>query len=154
MTSKEKTSLYSKLKIFPFPILPLKPLSNTKSFGTLKITVTPLGETAKNFFVSLIVSAYILLERTEIIKFARILLGAIFEKDACKKIGMYFNRTNEIFLKFLASQLLDAIVVGVLTTIAMSLLRVRYAVLLGIIIGLFNMIPYFLPSLATLSKIL
>lgn len=96
-----------------------------------------------NFFVSLIVSAYILLERTEIIKFARKLLGAIFEKDACKKIGMYFNRTNEIFLKFLASQLLDAIVVGILTSIAMSLLGVKYAVLLGIMIGLFNMIPYF-----------
>lgn len=96
-----------------------------------------------NFFVSLIVSAYILLERAEIIGFARRLLGAIFEKDTCKKIGKYFNRTNEIFLKFLASQLLDAIVVGVLTSIAMSILGVKYAVLLGVMIGIFNMIPYF-----------
>ena len=58
-------------------------------------------------------------------------------------IGKYFNRTNEIFLKFLASQLLDAIVVGVLTSIAMSILGVKYAVLLGVMIGIFNMIPYF-----------
>lgn len=96
-----------------------------------------------NFFVSLIVSAYILLERTEIIKFAKRLSGAIFEKETFNKIGIYFNRTNEIFLKFLASQLVDAIVVGILTSIAMSLLGVKYAVLLGIMIGLFNMIPYF-----------
>mgnify|MGYP000040077122 FL=1 len=96
-----------------------------------------------NFFVSLIVSAYILLERNEIVKFAKKLSGAIFSKETCNKIGLYFNRTNEIFLKFLSSQLLDAIVVGILTSIAMSLLGVKYAVLLGIMIGLFNMIPYF-----------
>lgn len=96
-----------------------------------------------NFFVAIIVSAYILLERSEILEFARKLSKAIFEENTCKKIGKYFNRTNEIFLKFLTSQLLDAIVVGVLTSVAMSLLGVKYAVLLGIMIGLFNMIPYF-----------
>ena len=96
-----------------------------------------------NFFVSLIVSAYILLERGEIIKFARKFSNSVFEKSTCKKMGTYFNRTNDIFLKFLASQLLDAIVVGILTSIAMSLLGVKYAVLLGVLIGLFNMIPYF-----------
>ena len=96
-----------------------------------------------NFFVSIIVSAYILLERGEIIKFARKLSKAVFQESTCKNIGKYFNRTNDIFLKFLASQLLDAMVVGVLTSIAMSLLGVKYSVLLGIMIGLFNMIPYF-----------
>lgn len=96
-----------------------------------------------NFFVSIIVSAYILLERGEILKFLRKITNAIFEKNTCKNISKYFHRTNEIFLKFIASQLLDAIVVGVLASIAMSILGVKYAVLLGIMIGLFNMIPYF-----------
>jgi len=96
-----------------------------------------------NLFVSIIVSSYILLERKEIIKFAKRFIQAIFKEETCEKIGKYFNRTNEIFLKFLASQLLDAIVVGILTSIAMSLLGVKYAVLLGVMIGLFNMIPYF-----------
>lgn len=96
-----------------------------------------------NFFVSIIVSAYILLERGEILKFLRKISNAIFEENTCKSISKYFHRTNEIFLKFIASQLLDAIVVGVLTSIAMSILGVRYAVLLGVMIGLFNMIPYF-----------
>lgn len=96
-----------------------------------------------NFFVSIIVSAYILLERGEILKFLRKITNAIFEENTCKNISKYFHRTNEIFLKFIASQLLDAIVVGVLASIAMSILGVKYAVLLGVMIGLFNMIPYF-----------
>ena len=96
-----------------------------------------------SFFVSIIVSAYVLLERGEIVNFLRKLSKAIFEEKTCKNIAKYFNRTNEIFLKFIASQLLDGIVVGVLTSIAMSILHVKYAVLLGVMIGLFNMIPYF-----------
>lgn len=96
-----------------------------------------------NFFVSIIVSAYILLERSEIIKFGKKFFSAVCEEDTYKRIKTYFNRANDIFLKFLVSQLLDAIVVGILTSIAMSILGVKYAVLLGVMIGLFNMIPYF-----------
>ena len=60
-----------------------------------------------------------------------------------QKIRKYFNRGNEIFFKFLTSQILDAILVGILVSIAMTILKVKYAVLLGFLIGLFNLIPYF-----------
>lgn len=96
-----------------------------------------------DFFVSVIVSAYILLERREIISFAKKFANSLFESKTCNKISKYFNRINEIFLKFLGSQLLDAIVVGVLTSVAMSMMGVKYSVVLGIMIGIFNMIPYF-----------
>ncbi|MBO5004676.1 MAG: AI-2E family transporter [Clostridia bacterium] len=96
-----------------------------------------------DFFVAIIVSVYILLERTEIVKFIKKLTRAMFNKNTYDNINKYFDRTNEIFLKFLASQLLDAIVVGILTSIAMSIMGVKYAVLLGFLIGISNMIPYF-----------
>lgn len=96
-----------------------------------------------DFFVAIIVSIYILLERTEIIEFVKKLNRAIFKKNTYNSINKYFDRTNEIFLKFLASQFLDAIVVGILASIAMSIMGVKYAALLGFLIGLFNMIPYF-----------
>lgn len=96
-----------------------------------------------SFFVALIVSVYILLERREILGFAKKLTGAIFEKNVYDNISYYFGKTNEVFFKFLASQLIDAIIVGILSSIAMSIMNVKYAVLLGFMIGLFNMIPYF-----------
>ena len=96
-----------------------------------------------DFFVSIIVSVYILLERTEIVGFIKKLTKSIFDEDIYNNINKYFDRTNEIFLKFLASQFLDAIVVGILTSVAMSIMGVKYGVLLGFLIGLFNMIPYF-----------
>lgn len=106
-----------------------------------------------DFFVAIIVSVYILLERTEIVKFIKKLIRAIFNESTYNNINKYFDRTNEIFLKFLASQLLDAIVVGILTSIGMSIMGVKYAVLLGFLIGLSNMIPYFGAVIAVVISI-
>lgn len=96
-----------------------------------------------DFFVSLIVSIYVLLERTQILKFIKKLAGAIFKEKTYRAVGKYFNDTNTIFFKFLSSQILDAIVIGILTSIAMMILGVKYAILLGFLIGLSNLIPYF-----------
>ncbi|MBO5413742.1 MAG: AI-2E family transporter [Clostridia bacterium] len=96
-----------------------------------------------DIFVAIIVSVYILIERGQIIEFFKKLTAAIFQKETYENIGKYFDRTNNIFFNFLASQVLDGIVVGTLTSIAMSILGVKYAVLLGFMIGLLNLIPYF-----------
>lgn len=96
-----------------------------------------------DFFVSLIVSVYILLERKQILGFIKKLAGVIFKEKTYNALGKYFNNTNAIFFKFLSSQILDGFVIGVLTSIAMMILGVRYAILLGFLIGLSNLIPYF-----------
>lgn len=117
------------------------------------INVETLAEYAKgaigiangifDFFVSLIVSVYILLERSRILNFIKKLAGAIFKEKTYKAMGKYFNDTNTIFFKFLSSQILDAFIVGILTGVVMLILGVKYAVLLGFLIGLSNLIPYF-----------
>lgn len=94
-------------------------------------------------FVMIVVSVYALLERGKILSFIKGLSSAILNEETCIKMGKYFNDSNKIFYKFLSSQILDAIIVGILTTILMSILKVEYAVLLGFMIGLFNIIPYF-----------
>lgn len=121
----------------------LKQIINTEALtGYVQSIIGMLGGIF-DIFVSIIVSIYILNSRKQIINFLRRLLGTIFEGKAYENINKYFNRTNEIFFKFLASQILDAVVVGILTSIAMSIMGIKYSVLLGFMIGLFNIIPYF-----------
>lgn len=96
-----------------------------------------------DIFVSVIVSVYLLLERREIVTFFKKLIHSSVNDEAYQSITKYAKKTNEIFCTFLASQLLDAIVMGTLASIAMSIMGVKYAIMLGIFIGLFNMIPYF-----------
>ncbi len=116
--------------------------------------VVGVASSVFNIFVAIIVSVYILLERTDILEFLKKLGSAIFKKNTYDNLGRYFYNTNQIFFKFLASQFLDAIVVGILTTVVMSIMKVRYAPLLGFMIGLFNMIPYFGAIIAIVLSVL
>ena len=105
-------------------------------------------------FVSIVVSVYILLQRDQIYGFFNKLTMVMFDKKTCDKIGEYIDSTNKIFFKFISSQVIDGIIVGILVTIAMSIIGVKYAVLLGFMIGLFNIIPYFGAIIAVAISIL
>jgi len=115
---------------------------NLEKIGEYAKGIIGFATTLFDIFVTVVVSIYLLAERSQILEFTRKLCGAIFNNTAYKTIGKYFRKSNEIFFKFVSSQMLDAIIVGILTSIAMSILGVKYAILLGFMIGLFNLIPY------------
>ena len=117
-------------------------ISSDKITGYIK-SVIGVASGIFDVFVSFVVSVYILLQRGSIMSFARKLTMAIFDERTCNKIGKYVDSTNRIFFKFISGQIIDGIIVGILVTIGMSIIGVKYAVLLGFMIGLFNIIPYF-----------
>ena len=96
-----------------------------------------------DIFVTIIISVYTLLEKERIINFLRKAMSNLCKKETYSILSKYFQRTNSIFFNFISGQFIDAIIVGVVTTIAMSIMGVRYATLLGFLIGLFNLIPFF-----------
>ena len=104
-----------------------------------------LGTTSLIFdaFVTIVVSIYLLLERSDIKAFLVKLSGAFFDKKTNKSIAKYYNKTNHIFFTYITSQIIDAIIVGTVISIVMSWMNIKYATLLGFVIGLFNVIPYF-----------
>lgn len=117
-------------------------ISSDKITGYIK-SVIGVASGIFDVFVSFVVSVYILLQRGSIMSFARKLTMAIFDEKTCNKIGKYVDSTNRIFFKFISGQIIDGIIVGILVTIGMSIIGVKYAILLGFMIGLFNIIPYF-----------
>ena len=96
-----------------------------------------------NIFVTIIISIYILLQRRDIKNFLKKIGSSLLETPTYKRVSKYFRESNKIFLDFIYCQILDGAIIGILASIAMSIIGVRYAVLLGFCIGLFNIIPYF-----------
>ena len=94
-------------------------------------------------FIAFICSVYILSERESIIKFINKFARATMKENGYKKFQRYFTSGNQIFFGFISSQFIDAFVVAILMSITLLILRVKYAILLGLLIGLFNLIPYF-----------
>lgn len=96
-----------------------------------------------NIFVTVVVSIYILLERSDIKSFAKNFLSAVCSKESYEKFAKYYKDTNSIFYRFISAQVFDAFIVGIITSVAMTIMDVKYAVLLGFVIGVLNIIPYF-----------
>ena len=94
-------------------------------------------------FVTIIISIYALAEKERMINFLRKIFSSLFKDETYAILSKYFKRTNSIFFGFISGQLIDAIIVGAVTTFAMVVMGVRYATLLGFLIGLFNLIPFF-----------
>ena len=137
----------------------VKNIDFTNYFSTEKIIeylkgVVSVAQGIFSAFVAIIMSVYILLQRADIMKFIKKLTSALFKEDTCETLGKYFSKSNEVFFKYISSQLLDGIIVGIITSIAMIILDVKYAVLLGFMIGLFNIIPYFGAIVAVIIAIL
>lgn len=96
-----------------------------------------------DLFVVIVVSVYILLERKDIKNFVKNLLSAICDEKTYRNWVELYDRTNNVFYKYISSQLLDGILVGILSGIIMNIMGIKYATLLGLMIGIFNVIPYF-----------
>ena len=94
-------------------------------------------------FVTIVVSVYTLIERKDIKSFFKKLCSVACSEKTYKKIQKYYKNINSIFYNYLSSQILDAIIVATVLSIVMICMKVKYGVLLGVMIGLFNLIPYF-----------
>lgn len=100
-------------------------------------------KTLFSFFIAIICSIYILSEREKIITSINKFAKASMSERGYDKFNRYFTHGNIIFFGFISSQFIDAIVVAILASITLLILKVKYAVLLGVMIGIFNLIPYF-----------
>ncbi len=104
-----------------------------------------LGVTSHIFsgFITIVASIYFLLE-THNFKFQMNRLINLFLREKVRKAVLrYGTIINDSFKKFIVCQLLDSVILCTITTVEFTILGSKYAVALGIILGICNIIPYF-----------
>ncbi|MBQ3088624.1 MAG: AI-2E family transporter [Clostridia bacterium] len=94
-------------------------------------------------FMAFVVSVYVLLDRAQLAKTFMRVLGLVIPKERATKFKNLTIRVSGIFYSYIYSQLIDCAIVSVLLFIVFSIIGVPYALLLAILMGLCNMIPYF-----------
>jgi len=95
-----------------------------------------------NVVISLIVSMYILIEREKIGAFANRLSKSFFKEKTEKQTKKYLAQINKVVFTFIGSKGLDSIINLIVVTSILLIFRVEYALLLGLLAGLANFIPY------------
>ena len=93
--------------------------------------------------MGLVISLYILLDRARIANYCRQLNSAIFRREDRKNRTIkYLKQINNVLFTFIASKGLDSLINFAVATIVLLILGVPYALLMGLIAGVFNFIPY------------
>ena len=111
-------------------------------------------KTGWNIIISFIVSIYILYDKRNLKVSALRSLYASFAIGKSNRISQTINDCTDIFVNFVFGKSLDSLIIGILSFIVLKIFNYPYALLIAVIIGITNMIPYFGPFIGAVPGFL
>ena len=105
-----------------------------------------------NLVIGIIVSVYVLSNLEQFGASAKRILYSVFSVDMAKKILEGLDFTDRTFMGFINGKLLDSAIIGLICYIVCSILRMPYALLVSVIVGVTNIIPFFGPFIGAVPS--
>lgn len=106
--------------------------------GAVSATISVVGTA----LFSLVIALYILIDKENLSRQSKKLLYAFVKQPVADKIYHVGILVREVFGKFLSGQSIEAVVLGVLMFVALSLFRIPYASLIAVLTAVCAFIPY------------
>ena len=104
-------------------------------------TSLSLGLTIINFFISLIVAVYLLIDKKRIVKEIEKLRRHYLKEETYERNTKFWEKCNQIFSKYLSSNFFDALIIGSVNAVFMMLMGMPYIAMISLIVGITNMLP-------------
>ena len=125
----------------------------TNNLGKYMLNLSSqLGSLANNLkdglataFFALIFSIYFLLDMPKLKKYWGRVLGIILPEKVKTTLDTLIKDADKVFSGYIRGQAIDAFMVGVVVSIVFSIIGIQYAIVIGLLIGLGNLIPYMGP---------
>ena len=102
--------------------------------------------------VGVILSIYFLIYKDSLVSRLKRLLCAIFKKESYEKIIGFGRYTDKTFGRYLMGAILDSLLVGLVVFVILAILKFPFALLIGVIVGVTNIIPFFGPFLGAIPS--
>ena len=105
-----------------------------------------------DLLIGLIISIYVLFSKEKFGKQSKKIVYAVFKPSHANMILHLTLKSNEIFGGFIIGKLIDSAIIGVLCFIGLSILNMPYALLVSVIVGVTNVIPFFGPYIGAIPS--
>ena len=118
--------------------------------------VDSIGSVASNFvgiFTSVAASIYMLADKEHLLHQLRTLTHAFLPEKAADNTLRICHYANVNFTGFFVGKIIDSAIIGVITFVAMTILRLDFALLISVFIGITNIIPVFGPFIGAIPSI-
>ncbi len=127
---------------------------NIKNLGNLATTLyNGLFSIMKflfEFMIGIIISIYLMSSKELFSGQAKKIVYALFEENKANHFIRNMRFVHRTFVGFLSGKIVDSIIIGLLCFIGTSFLEIPYAILVSVIIGVTNIIPFFGPYLGAI----
>ena len=124
-------------------------LEHTASF------VISLGGNIFTFVLAAVLSIYLIKDAEYFAGLWHKLFGLLFGRSAAgAKVAEVLAIVDDTFRRYIRGQLLEAAIVGLLSAVVLYLIGIDYAIMIGVISGICNMIPYIGPIAGTVLAVL
>ena len=107
-----------------------------------------------NLIIGLIVSVYVLFSKEQFAGQSKKIIYAFFPKKKANEIISDIRYANKTFGAYVSGKIIDSIIIGFLCFFFMKLLKINYPILISVIIGITNVIPFFGPFIGAIPSIL
>lgn len=114
--------------------------------STLKIIASSIW----NIVLGIVISVYLLIDKENFFAINRKIICALFSTKVSERIFELSHRTNETFGRFLIGKIIDSAIIGVLSFVVFSIFKMPYALLISVIVGVTNIIPFFGPFIGAI----
>ena len=104
----------------------------------------------KNVIIGLIVSIYVLMEKERFEGQAKKIIYAVLPIEHANSLVQIVHKVDQIFGGFIIGKLIDSVIIGIMCFIGCSILRMPYTLLVSVVIGITNVVPFFGPLIGAI----
>ena len=109
-------------------------------------------KTVLNIFIGVVVSVYVLTSKDTFSGQAKKMVYAFFKPSQANVIIDTVRKSHELFGGFISGKLLDSLIIGILAYIILSIMKMPYTMLVSVIVGVTNVIPFFGPFIGAIPS--
>lgn len=103
-----------------------------------------------NVVIGVIVTVYLLNKKAQFQTQSKMIIYSVLPVKAANKIIEECRYVHEVFGGFIIGKLLDSLIIGIMSFVLMNLMNMPYVLLLSVIIGVTNIIPFFGPFIGAI----
>lgn len=107
-----------------------------------------------NFLIGMIISVYVLYSKELFSAQSKKILYAMAKPDHANMVLHITQKSNAIFSGFISGKIIDSAIIGVLCFLGLSILNMPYTLLVSVIVGVTNVIPFFGPYIGAIPSAL
>lgn len=120
-----------------------------KGFAATTVdSVANISSSFTTLIFSIIIGIWFMLDGRIITKYVSKVFYALFSAKTNNRLKYFLDKADTVFSGYIRGQLLDAFVMMILISLTLSVIGVKFAIVIGIIAGFGNLIPYLGPVIA------